>query len=70
MGRQRRVWNGDVMCSALVSQYYIIKMELAWHFHLKGAKQNGNAIEIRRNSKQKIMGGMTKTINSFLLIVQ
>lgn len=62
--------DGDVICLAVVSQYYNIKKESAWHFHLQGEKQIEDAIEIRRNSKEKIMGGKAKKIGFFLLIVQ
>lgn len=71
MGRQQRVWNGHVMRLVLASQYYNIKVKLVWlAFPFKGEKQSGDAIEIRRNSKEKTVRGKTKKMNSFLLIVQ
>lgn len=60
-----------VMRLVLASQYYNIKVKLVWlAFPFKGEKQSGDAIEIRRNSKEKTVKGKTKKMNSFLLIVQ
>lgn len=68
--KQWRVWSGDAMPLALIPRGYHAKMKSAWYFHLKEETQNRDAIEIRRNPKEKIIGRKTMKSNFFLLTVQ